>query len=50
MLHIRDIFDYPSYNGSYTRTEVVESSQREPVNTDVLDIHRDVTVSASGVN
>lgn len=52
VLHIRDIFDYPSYNGSYTRTlEAIEKVLNEnPSIQIVLDIHRDAIVSASGVN
>lgn len=51
-VHIREIFDYPSYTGSYTRTlEAIEKALEEyPTIRIVLDIHRDAIVSASGVN
>lgn len=50
VIHIRDIFDYPSYSGSYTRTlKVIESVLEEnPTIQIVIDIHRDAMVSASG--
>lgn len=49
-VHIRDIFDYPSYSGSYTRTlEAIEDVLKEhPSIQIVLDIHRDAMVAANG--
>ena len=50
VVHIRDIFDYPSYSGSYTRTlKAIEAVLEEnPSIQIVIDIHRDAMVSASG--
>lgn len=49
-VHIRDIFDYPSYSGSYTRTlKAIEDALEEfPSIRIVLDIHRDAMVAANG--
>lgn len=50
VIHIREIFDYPSYNGSYTRTlEAIEAAIAEnPGICMVLDIHRDAMIAADG--
>jgi len=49
-VHIREIFDYPSYSGSYTRTlKAIEKALEEfPSIRIVLDIHRDAMVAANG--
>ena len=48
--HIREIFDYPSYAGSYTRTleALEETIAADPETCIVLDIHRDAINSADG--
>ncbi len=48
--HIREIFDYPSYTGSYTRAlAALEAAIAEnPDACSVIDIHRDAITSASG--
>lgn len=49
-LHIRDIFDYPSYPGSYTRTlaAIEKAIAENPSIRIVIDVHRDAMVAASG--
>ena len=50
VVHIREIFDYPSYNGSYTRTlEAIENAiESDPKIAMVLDLHRDAMIAADG--
>ncbi|MDL2274462.1 stage II sporulation protein P [Oscillospiraceae bacterium OttesenSCG-928-G22] len=50
VLHIRDIFDYPSYSGSYTRTltKINEVLKEYPSIQIVLDIHRDAMTAEDG--
>lgn len=45
VIHDRDLHDYPSYNGSYTRTRTVISGWLEqyPTIRLVLDLHRDAS-------
>jgi len=49
--HIREIFDYPSYTGSYTRTlEAIEKTLKEnPKIQIVIDLHRDAMISSEGL-
>ena len=46
VIHIREIFDYPSYTGSYTRTlkAIEEVLEENPSIQIVLDIQRDAIV------
>ncbi len=48
--HERELFDYPSYNGSYTRAleRINELLAKYPSIQIVLDIHRDALVAADG--
>ncbi len=48
--HIREIFDYPSYSGSYTRTlEAIEAALRDDGEISVvIDLHRDAVEGADG--
>jgi stage II sporulation protein P len=51
VIHMREIFDYPSYNGSYTRTlaaieKVLEESPDVAL---VIDLHRDAMVTSDGL-
>lgn len=48
--HIREIFDYPSYNGSYTRTlKAIQSALDEDSDISiVIDLHRDAIEGADG--
>lgn len=48
--HIREIFDYPSYNGSYERTlEAIEDALDEEDGIQiVIDLHRDAIEGADG--
>lgn len=49
-VHLREIFDYPSYAGSYTRTltAINQALKENPSIRIVLDLHRDAMVSAAG--
>lgn len=48
--HIREIFDYPSYNGSYTRTlKAIQSAIKDDSDISiVIDLHRDAIAGADG--
>lgn len=48
--HIREIFDYPSYNGSYTRTlKAIQSALDSDKDISiVIDLHRDAIAGADG--
>ncbi len=48
--HIREIFDYPSYAGSYTRAleSLEEAIGSDPETNIVIDIHRDAITSSDG--
>ena len=48
--HIREIFDYPSYSGSYARTlEAIEAALRDDGEISVvIDLHRDAVEGADG--
>jgi stage II sporulation protein P len=50
VVHARDIHDYPSYNGSYSRSRetVTKILEEYPEIKVVLDIHRDAIASDSG--
>ncbi len=49
-VHIREIFDYPSYSGSYTRTltAIEEALDKYPSISVIIDLHRDAMISADG--
>ncbi|MBQ7086189.1 MAG: stage II sporulation protein P [Clostridia bacterium] len=49
-LHIRDIFDSPSYNGSYTRSlnAITEAFGENPSIKVVIDLHRDAMIAKDG--
>jgi len=51
VVHDRNIYDSPSYNGSYTRTldAISAQMQKTPSIKVVLDIHRDAMTTAAGV-
>ena len=51
VIHDRNIYDSPSYNGSYTRalTSIGETLKKYPSIKVVLDIHRDAMTAADGV-
>lgn len=51
VIHDRNIYDSPSYNGSYTRTLAAITAQmkKTPGIKVILDIHRDSMTSKSGV-
>lgn len=51
VVHDRNIYDSPSYNGSYTRTlaAISEQMKKTPSIKVVLDIHRDAMTSKDGV-
>lgn len=50
VVHDRNIYDYPSYNGSYTRTLDAISAQmkKTPSIKVILDIHRDAMTAKDG--
>jgi len=50
VIHLEEVFDYPSYNGSYTRMleRIEEVLTEHPTIQMVIDVHRDSMVSASG--
>lgn len=49
-LHIRDIFDSPSYNGSYTRSleAITNAIVENPSIKIVIDLHRDAMIAKDG--
>lgn len=51
VVHNREIFDYPSYNGSYTRSLAAISQQmkKTPSIKMIIDVHRDAMISKTGV-
>ena len=51
VIHDRNIYDSPSYNGSYTRTlsAIGEALKKNPSIKVVIDVHRDAMTSADGV-
>jgi len=48
--HIREIFDYPSYAGSYTRAleALTAAFDEHPETAAIIDIHRDAITTADG--
>ena len=50
VIHIRELYDYPSYNGAYNRSAaaVKEYLKKYPSITVTLDIHRDAIEGADG--
>jgi stage II sporulation protein P len=51
VVHDRNIYDSPSYNGSYTRTlaAITEQMRKTPSIKAVIDIHRDAMTTKEGV-
>ncbi len=49
-LHIRDIFDSPSYSGSYTRSleAITQAFKENPSIKVVIDVHRDAMIAKDG--
>lgn len=49
-VHVRDIFDSPSYNGAYTRSlnAISEQLKKHPSIKIVIDVHRDAMISKDG--
>ena len=48
--HLREVFDYPSYTGSYTRTlaALSEALEADPETCIILDLHRDAINASDG--